>query len=139
TGASPRRRTTGCSSGGPRNDRARGGAAHRARGVWRVAASRSTGTIPYNRAAMEEGPMRASTATIEGPPERGGARPRLAFVGPLQGAVHPGVVVTQGVRLSRAFREAGYPVTAVSTSLNRYARLLDIASTLLLRGGRLDI
>jgi len=65
--------------------------------------------------------------------------PRLCFVGPLQGAVHPGVVVTQGVRLSRHFREAGYPVTAVSTRLNRYARLFDVAATLLRRGGRLDI
>jgi glycosyltransferase involved in cell wall biosynthesis len=88
---------------------------------------------------MRESPTGAATATLAGPPQGARPLPRLAFVGPLQGAVHPGVVVTQGVRLSRAFREAGYPVTAVSTSLNRYARLLDIAATLARRAGRLDI
>jgi glycosyltransferase involved in cell wall biosynthesis len=81
-----------------------------------------------------DGPPPLTVAVPDPPP-----RPRLAFVGPLQGAVHPGVVVTQGVRLSRYFRGAGYPVVAVSTRLNRYARLLDVAATILRRGGRLDI
>jgi glycosyltransferase involved in cell wall biosynthesis len=67
------------------------------------------------------------------------AVPRLAFVGPLAGAAHPGVVITQGVRLSRQFRQAGYPVLAVSTRLNRYMRLLDITVSLFRRGGALDL
>src|SRR5580765_4444450 len=65
--------------------------------------------------------------------------PRLCFVGPLQGAVHPGIVITPGVRLSRQFRLAGYPVMAISTRLNRYMRLVDIAGTLARHGGRLDL
>ncbi|HYS06101.1 MAG TPA: glycosyltransferase family 4 protein [Candidatus Dormibacteraeota bacterium] len=65
-------------------------------------------------------------------------RPRLCFVGPLAGSRH-GYVVTQGVWLSRHFRDAGYDVTAVSASPNRYARLLDITWTLLRRRRRIDI
>lgn len=67
------------------------------------------------------------------------APPRLCFVGPLQGDVHKGVVSTQGVWLSRQFRAAGYPVLRVSTKLNRYLRLLDIAATLAWRGRSLDL
>ena len=83
-------------------------------------------------------------ATRNAAEARPGARtqasvPRLCFVGPLQGAVHPGIVVTQGVRLSRQFRSAGYPVVAISTRLNRYMRLADIATTLARRGGELDL
>jgi len=65
-------------------------------------------------------------------------KPRLCFVGPLAGSRH-GYVVTQGVWLSRHFRDAGYDVTAVSVSPNRYVRLLDITWTLLLRRRRIDI
>ena len=66
------------------------------------------------------------------------AVPRVCFAGPLPG-VNPGYVVTQGVRLSGHFRRAGYPVIAVSTSANRYLRLLDIATTLALKGRSIDI
>lgn len=64
--------------------------------------------------------------------------PLLCFAGPLPG-VNPGYVVTQGVRLSGHFRQAGYPVIAVSTSTNRYVRLLEIATTLLRRGRDIDV
>jgi glycosyltransferase involved in cell wall biosynthesis len=53
--------------------------------------------------------------------------------------VRHGYVVTQGVRLSTHFRDAGYTVTAVSSSTNRYLRLLDITTTLLRRGRSIDI
>jgi glycosyltransferase involved in cell wall biosynthesis len=53
--------------------------------------------------------------------------------------VRPGYVVTQGVRLSGHFRQAGYPVIAVSTSTNRYVRWMEIAGTLLRRGRDIDI
>jgi glycosyltransferase involved in cell wall biosynthesis len=53
--------------------------------------------------------------------------------------VHPGLVVTQGVRLSGLFRSAGYPVIAVSTSTSRFVRLAEIAGTLLARGKGLDV
>ncbi len=65
-------------------------------------------------------------------------RPSLCFVGPLAGQKF-GYVVTQAVRLSAHFREAGYPVTAVSASPNRYVRLLDIVSTLIRERHRTDI
>ncbi len=69
---------------------------------------------------------------------RPGRRPRLCFVGPLAGS-RPGYVVTQGVRLSGHFRDAGYDVIAVSSSPNRYMRLLDIAWTLIRRHRWIDI
>ncbi len=69
---------------------------------------------------------------------RAGRRPRLCFVGPLAGSRHAHVV-TQGVWLSRYFRAAGYDVTAVSASPNRYVRLLDITWTLLRRRRWIDI
>lgn len=65
-------------------------------------------------------------------------KPRLCFVGPLAGA-RPGYVVTQGVRLSGHFRSAGYVVTAVSQFPNRYARLLDIAWTLVRKARSIDV
>jgi len=71
-------------------------------------------------------------------PSRPNDRPRLCFVGPLAGSAH-GYVVTQGVRLSRHFRDAGYEVTAVSASPNRYVRLIDITLTLLRRRRAIDI
>lgn len=65
-------------------------------------------------------------------------RPGLCFVGPLAGQKF-GYVVTQAVRLSAHFREAGYSVTAVSASPNRYVRLLDIVSTLIRERRRTEI
>jgi L-malate glycosyltransferase len=64
--------------------------------------------------------------------------PRLCFVGPMVG-LHPGQVVTQGVRLSTHFRGAGYSALAVSASTNRYVRLLDIVLTLIRRRRQIDI
>lgn len=49
------------------------------------------------------------------------------------------MVVTQGVRLSAHFREAGYSVIAVSESSNRYIRLIDIAATIVRRRRQIDI
>jgi len=74
-------------------------------------------------------------------PGGAGARPdppRLCFVGPLAGR-RTAVVVTQGVRLSAHFKEAGYSVIAVSESSNRYVRLIDIAATLVRRRKAIDI
>lgn len=83
-----------------------------------------------------------TTSTTETPSfspwESAPRRPGLCFVGPLAGA-RPGYVVTQGVRLSGHFRDAGFPVIAVSKSPNRYVRLLDIAWTLLRNSQRIDI
>src|SRR5262249_40666141 len=56
----------------------------------------------------------------------------------LAGSAH-GYVVTQGVRLSGHFRDAGYEVTAVSASPNRYVRLVDIDATLLRRRRAIDL
>jgi len=56
-------------------------------------------------------------------------RPRLCFVGPMVGR-NAGYVTTQGEILADHFRAAGYEVTSVSSAANRYARLLDIATTL---------
>src|SRR2546425_347689 len=83
--------------------------------------------------------MASTTQTDSGRLRGSASRPAgLCFVGPLAGA-RPGYVVTQGVRLSVHFRDAGYPVIAVSESPNRYVRLLDIAWTVLRRARRIDI
>jgi len=52
---------------------------------------------------------------------------------------HDGFVTTQALQLSNHFRNAGFAVTAASTSRNRYLRLLDIMMTLIRRGRRIDI
>lgn len=65
-------------------------------------------------------------------------RMRLCFVGPMVGR-NPGRVPSQGERLSDLFQELGYPVISVSSSLNRYARLADIVTTLLRRRREIDI
>ncbi len=65
-------------------------------------------------------------------------RPRLCFVGPLAG-MRPGYVVTQAVRQLAHFEAAGWPVLAVSTYRNRYARLADIAWTLWRRRRDIDV
>jgi glycosyltransferase involved in cell wall biosynthesis len=64
--------------------------------------------------------------------------PRLCFVGPLTGGT-PGKVITQGEILAQAFARAGYPVLGVSTRPNRLARLLDIAWTLWVQRGEIDV
>ncbi len=71
-------------------------------------------------------------------PPAGTTRPRLCFVGPMVGETH-GYVVTQGVRLSRLFRSAGYSALAVSASVNRYVRLADIALTIVRKRRSIDI
>jgi glycosyltransferase involved in cell wall biosynthesis len=52
---------------------------------------------------------------------------------------HPGHVTTQGEILAEHFASAGYPVISVSTSLNRYVRLLDIVTTLIRQQPKVDI
>lgn len=64
--------------------------------------------------------------------------PRLCIVGPLVGR-NLGHVTTQGEKLADIFEREGYPVIAVSTSLNRYWRLADIVSTLLRHGRNMDL
>jgi glycosyltransferase involved in cell wall biosynthesis len=64
--------------------------------------------------------------------------PRLCFVGPMVGR-HPGYVTTQGEILADHFASTGYPVISVSTSANRYIRLLDTITTLLHQGRAVDI
>jgi glycosyltransferase involved in cell wall biosynthesis len=61
---------------------------------------------------------------------------RLCFVGQMVGR-NRGYVTSQGERLSDLFAGLGYPVTTVSALRNRYARVADIALTLLSR--RLDV
>jgi len=69
---------------------------------------------------------------------RSGPLPRLCIVGPMVGR-NPGYVTTQGEILTDHFRAAGYEVVSVSTSSNRYIRLLDIAATLVRCRRRVDI
>src|SRR4030095_50228 len=57
-------------------------------------------------------------------------RPRLCFVGPMIGRNH-GYVTTQGEILSDHFEDRGYRVISVSSSPNRYVRLIDIVCTLI--------
>src|SRR5689334_10222298 len=64
--------------------------------------------------------------------------PRLCFVGPLVGR-HPGYVTTQGEILSDHFAAAGYPVIETSSHPNRYARLADIAATIIRRRHEIDV
>jgi glycosyltransferase involved in cell wall biosynthesis len=52
---------------------------------------------------------------------------------------NPGLTTTQGEKLTDMFGEAGYPVTSVSSSKNRYWRLADIISTLIQSRNRVDI
>jgi L-malate glycosyltransferase len=63
---------------------------------------------------------------------------KLCFVGPMVGATGSHIT-TQGYVLSGLFRAAGYPTLAVSASLNRYLRLVDIAATLIRRKRDIDI
>lgn len=64
--------------------------------------------------------------------------PCLCFIGPLVGR-HPGYVTTQGLILADHFSEASYPVISASDKRNRYARLVDVVGTHLVRGHAVDI
>jgi glycosyltransferase involved in cell wall biosynthesis len=66
------------------------------------------------------------------------SRARLCFVGPMLGR-HPNYVTTQGEILGRHFGECGYPVIETSSSLNRYVRFLDIATTIVRRRNDIDV
>ncbi|MBA3394636.1 MAG: glycosyltransferase family 4 protein [Deltaproteobacteria bacterium] len=65
-------------------------------------------------------------------------RPRVCIVGSLVGR-NPGRVTTQGEKLWDLLEAAGYPVIGVSTSMNRYVRLADIASTITRRRAEIDV
>jgi glycosyltransferase involved in cell wall biosynthesis len=52
---------------------------------------------------------------------------------------HPNHATSQAYILSELFRAAGYQTIAVSKSLNRYARLADISTTLFRQKGDIDI
>lgn len=64
--------------------------------------------------------------------------PRLCFVGPMVGR-NPGYVTTQGQILSDLFLNAGHSVISVSALLNRYGRLIDIASTIIRQQRSMDV
>jgi glycosyltransferase involved in cell wall biosynthesis len=63
---------------------------------------------------------------------------QLCFVGPMAGR-RAGLVTSQSLILSDLFRRAGYDVTAVSESPNRYVRLGDIARTLARQRANIDV
>jgi len=60
------------------------------------------------------------------------SHPHLCFVGYIAGR-NPGRVPHQSEILAKLFKEAGYPVAAVSDELSRWKRLTDIVSTLIRR------
>ncbi|MFZ5984791.1 MAG: glycosyltransferase family 4 protein [Acidobacteriota bacterium] len=62
---------------------------------------------------------------------------RIGVIGPLVGR-HQGYATSQGLILSRLFAAEGYRVIVASSRLNRYARLADIAWTLLREGRYAD-
>lgn len=64
--------------------------------------------------------------------------PRLCFVGPMVGK-NPGHVITQGEIISGLFKQLGYPVNRASSRPNRYARLVDIAATIIEKRHEVDI
>lgn len=64
--------------------------------------------------------------------------PRLCFVGPMVG-INPGYVTTQGEIISGLFAQMGYPVTRASSRPNRYARLIDIATTIIRKRREIDV
>src|SRR6266566_7750745 len=93
-------------------------------------------TTPPDGAAIDAGDVvgvsTASVTRTEKP------RPRLCFVGPMVGR-YPGHVTTQGEILAGRFQAAGYEVVSVSSAANRYARLVDIAGTLVRQRRHVDI
>ncbi|HEX6533933.1 MAG TPA: glycosyltransferase family 4 protein [Gemmatimonadaceae bacterium] len=66
------------------------------------------------------------------------ARPRLCVVGPLVGH-NPGRVTTQGEILADRFAAAGYALRATSRAASRWARLADIARSLVRWRGDVDV
>lgn len=65
-------------------------------------------------------------------------KPRICIVDALVGR-HPGRVTTQGQITWDMLVAAGYDVIAVSTSLNRYVRLAEIAATIVRRHREIDV
>lgn len=65
-------------------------------------------------------------------------KPRLCFVGAMVGR-NPGYVTTQGEKLSDLFESLGYPVISVSDKVNRFHRLGDIVSRIVLSRKEIDI
>lgn len=65
-------------------------------------------------------------------------KPRICFVGLMTGR-RAGYVTSQGLIVSELLKQAGYPVTSVSSISNRVFRFLDIVSTLLLRLKDVDV
>jgi len=63
--------------------------------------------------------------------------PKLCFIGPMVGR-NPGYVTTQGEILADRFTADGYKPIAVSTHPNRYARFIDIVTTILRRRRHID-
>lgn len=63
---------------------------------------------------------------------------RLCSVGPMIGR-NPGFVTTQGERLSDRLGIEGYSTMAVSSSTNRYIRLIEIVETIVRRRKKIDI
>lgn len=63
---------------------------------------------------------------------------RVAVVGQMVGR-NPGFITTQGEILSDGLREEGYPVVCVSSSPNRYFRVVDIIQTLIFRKRDIDL
>ena len=66
------------------------------------------------------------------------ARPRLGLLGPMLGG-HAGGVVGQGEVLAGCLARDGYTVRTASRHLNRWLRLLDVASCPLRWRGRVDV
>lgn len=64
--------------------------------------------------------------------------PRICVVGPMIGR-NSGWVTTQGERLGDLLQQEGYSVISVSSSTNRYVRLVDIVQTLIRHRHEFDI
>ncbi len=62
---------------------------------------------------------------------------RLGFAGTMLGR-HPGFVPGQGEQVAALMKGAGHQVSCFSSQLNRYARLVDISTSLFRLGRRLD-
>jgi glycosyltransferase involved in cell wall biosynthesis len=70
--------------------------------------------------------------------EDSSSTPRLCFIGSMVGR-NPGHITQQGQVLSDLFEGAGYKVASASSFLNRYRRLIDIASTITRQRRQTDI
>jgi glycosyltransferase involved in cell wall biosynthesis len=65
-------------------------------------------------------------------------KPALCFIGPMAGR-DVDIIPTPGEFLADHFRVAGYPVIAVSTCKNKFARLMDICRTIVFQHSKIDI